>query len=209
MAKLLYIEASPRKERSSSIAVARSFLRAYTEAHPSDTVETVDLWNVVLPEFDGPAIDAKYNVLHGKAQTETEARAWGTVEEMCRHFISAEKYLFSVPMWNFGIPYKLKHFIDLVTQPGLTFSFSPETGYTGLVTGKPAVVIYASGGVYGADSPAKAYDFQRPYMELFLGFIGITDVHSISVAPTMAAPDAVKAVLNDAKEQAAAMARDF
>ena len=60
--------------------------------------------------------------------------------KIAEHFKSADKYVFSLPMWNFGIPYKLKHFIDVLVQPGLTFSFSPETGYKGLVTGKPAVV---------------------------------------------------------------------
>ena len=209
MAKLLYIEVSPRKERSASIAVAKEFLRAYTQARPADTVETLDLWATALPEFDGATINAKYNVLHGQPHSDAEMRAWGMVEKMCRHFAAADKYLFSIPMWNFGIPYKLKHFIDLIVQPGLTFSFSPEKGYKGLLTGKPAVVIYSSGGEFPPDSPAKAYDFQKPYMDLLLGFIGITEVQSITAAPTLAAPDAVAGALNKAKQQAAEIAGRF
>jgi len=209
MATLLYIEASPRKERSESIAVAKEFLRAYAQAHPADIIETLALWATTLPEFDGAAINAKYNIMHGQPHSDAETHAWGAVEKICRHFLAADKYVFGVPMWNFGIPYKLKHFIDLVVQPGLTFSFSPEKGYTGLVTGKSALVIYSSGGEYGADSPAKAYDFQKPYMDLFLGFIGITDVRRITAAPTLAAPDAVRAALNKAKEEAAAIAGSF
>ena len=54
-------------------------------------------------------------------------------------------------MWNFGIPYILKHYIDLIVQPGLTFSFSPSEGYKGLVTGKPVTVVYARGGAYGPE----------------------------------------------------------
>ena len=65
-------------------------------------------------------------------------------------------------MWNFGVPYKLKHYIDVITQPGLSFSFSPETGYTGLVTGKPAAVIYARGGEYSSSEAAARMDFQKP-----------------------------------------------
>jgi FMN-dependent NADH-azoreductase len=209
MAKLLYIEASPRKERSASIAVAKEFLRAYAQAHPSDTIETLDLWATTIPEFDGATINAKYNVLHGQAQSDAEAKAWGAVEKICKHFISADKYVFSLPMWNFGIPYRLKHFIDVLVQPGLTFSFSPEKGYNGLVVGKPAVVIYASGGEYGSGSPSMTYDFQKPYMDLVLGFIGISEVKSISVAPTLAAPDAVKAVHEKAKKEAADLAARF
>ncbi len=209
MSKLLYIESSPRKDRAASINVAKEFLDAYAKAHPADTIETLDLWATALPEFDGSALNAKYNILHGQPHSASDATAWGAIEQICQHFVAADKYLFSVPMWNFGIPYKLKHFIDLVVQPGLTFSFSPETGYTGLVTGKPATIIYSSGGDYGPDSPAKSYDLQKPYVELFLGFIGITDVRRISVAPTLAAPDVVAAVLAKAKQEAAEIAQSF
>ena len=34
----------------------------------------------------------------------------------------AERVLISTPMWNFGIPYKLKHWLDIINQPGLTAS---------------------------------------------------------------------------------------
>ena len=61
-------------------------------------------------------------------------------------FKSADKYLVSLPMWNFSIPYKLKQYIDLLVHRGLTFSFTPEGGYKGLVTGKPLVAVYARGG---------------------------------------------------------------
>jgi FMN-dependent NADH-azoreductase len=209
MAKLMYIEASPRKERSASIAVAKEFLRIYAETHPADSIETLDVWDMALPEFDGATINAKYNILHGQPHSDSEAKAWGAVEDICHRFLSADKYVFGVPMWNLGIPYKLKHFIDVITQPGLTFSFSPEKGYTGLVTGKPAVVIYSSGGDYGPASPANAYDFQQPYMKLFLGFIGITDVCSVTVAPTLAMPEAVKSLLDKVKEEAAEIAGRF
>ncbi len=69
MSKLLYIEASPRKARSKSIAVAHAFLDAYRAANPSDEVITLDLWERKLPEFDGYTIDAKYQVLMVKAST--------------------------------------------------------------------------------------------------------------------------------------------
>ena len=43
----------------------------------------------------------------------------------------------------------MKHLIDVIVQPGLTFSFSPTEGYKGLVTGKKAAAVYARGGAYG------------------------------------------------------------
>jgi len=59
MAKLLYIEASPRKTRSKSIEVARTFLDTLGNAKPSLEVDTLDLWSTELPRFDGNVLDAK------------------------------------------------------------------------------------------------------------------------------------------------------
>ena len=193
MAKLLYIESSPRKARSKSIRVAEAFLDAYGTANPGDEVVKLDLWEKQLPEFDGFTIDAKYQVLHGQNFDADQQSAWQAVVDVCDEFKSADKYVISLPMWNFGIPYKLKHYIDVIAQPGQTFSFSPETGYAGLVTGKPVVTIYARGGAYGSDETS-GMDFQKAYLQLLLGFIGFTDIREVIVEPTLAAPDDVQAV---------------
>lgn len=189
MAKLLVIESSPRKDRSKSVRVARAFTEAYQAAHPGDEVILLDLWNKQLPEFDSYTIDAKYQVLHGQSFDAQQAAAWQAVVDLCEEFKSADKYLISLPMWNFGIPYKLKHYIDLIAQPGQTFSFDPATGYSGLVTGKPLAVVYARGGAYGG--PASGMDHQKPYVEMLLGFLGFKDIRSILVEPTLAASEAV------------------
>ena len=188
MSKVLHIVASPR-DRSASTAVAKHFLASYLAAHPGDTVETLDLWATKLPEFDGPTIDAKYAVMHGEHFTDAQAAAWNAVVSVAEQFKAADKFVFSLPMWNFGIPYKLKHWIDVIAQPGLTFSFSPETGYTGLVTGKPAVAIYARGGAYGPGTGGEGYDAQTSYLKQVLGFIGITDLKEILVEPTLGDKD--------------------
>lgn len=185
MARLLYIEASPRKQRSASIQVAREFLDAYRQSHPDDEVAVLDLWQTTLPPFDGAIIDAKYRILHGEPHTAAEKEAWRAVEEIIAHFKGFDKYLFSLPMWNFGLPYILKHYIDILAQPGYTFSYSPEKGYQGLVTGKPAALIYARGGAYQPGTPAEAMDYQKRYLEMILGFIGFTDFRPIVVEPTL------------------------
>lgn len=209
MAKLLYIEGSPRGERSKSAVVAQVFLEAYKAANPADTVETLDLWSVSLPTFDGDMLEAKYAVLHGQEHTAAQAAAWKTVADMAAAFKAADKYLLSVPMWNFSIPYKVKHFFDIIIQPGMTFSFSPETGYQGLVTGKKAAIIYARGGAYGPGTGAEAYDLQTKTLGGLLGFIGITEQHNILVEPTLAAPDAVAQTIDKASEAAHKLAQSF
>jgi FMN-dependent NADH-azoreductase len=191
MKKLLHIQASPRIGRSASIAVAEKYIEVYRRQHPGDTVETLRLWDIDLPEFDGAVIDARYAVMHGQSLTPEQQAAWQSVVRVVEHFKSADRYLFSLPMWNFGIPYKLKHYIDVLVQPGLTFSFTPGVGYQGLVADKPAVVVYARGGAYGPGTGAESYDAQSSYMRQSLGFIGIADLKEIFVEPTLAGPKEV------------------
>ena len=207
MATLLYIESSPRKKRSASIAVARTFLEEYTQTHPNDRIDEMDLWQMALPPLTEDVLGAKYAILHGQNPTEEDRRNWLQVEQTIARFKAADKYVISLPMWNFSIPYVLKHLIDVITQPTYTFSYDPATGYTGLVTGKPVVLIYARGGAYAAGTDSEGYDLQTRYMQVALGFIGITDQRSIIVEPTLAPGEKEKKVAEaqvEAKRIAAA-----
>ncbi len=191
MAKLLHIQASPMRERSYSIQVARSFIDGYRETHPDDEVETLDLWEADLPKFDFTTASGKYKVLHGLPHSEEEARAWKVVTEVIDHFKSAEGVLISSPMWNFGVPYPLKHYIDILVQPGLTFSYDPATGFSGLVTHRPVQFILARSAEYPQGTETAAMDYQRPYLEFISRFIGFSDIRTILVEPTMAGGPAV------------------
>ena len=209
MASVLHIVASPRGDRSKSLQVAKALLEEYGKRAPGDEITRLDLFDTPLPTLDGPALEAKYNILHGQESTEAQRRAWADVEAVIEQFKSADKYVFSVPMWNFGIPYRLKHYFDVLVQPGYTFSFDPEKGYTGLVTDKPVVAVYARGGEYTTSETAHL-DMQKPYLGTILGFIGLTDVRSIVVEPTLAdAADVTAQRLEQALSQAKELARSF
>lgn len=185
MAKLLYIQASPMGDRSFSIRAARVFLDAYLAANSRDVVEEMDLWKPGLPDFDVTAASGKYKVMRGLDHSEEEARAWSSVVQTIEQLKAADKVVVSTGMWNFSIPYRLKQYIDIVVQPGLTFSYDVEKGYSGLVTGKPLQLILASGGEYPAGSPMAGFDFQKPYLEMIFGFIGFTDIRSLRVEGTL------------------------
>jgi FMN-dependent NADH-azoreductase len=185
MAKLLYIQSSPRGARSKSSAVAEAFVEEYRRVKPSDRVDTLNVFTEHLPTFDGATVQAKYDILHGQPHSPESERAWKAVEAIIERFKSADRYLVSVPMWNFGIPYRLKQYLDVIIQPGYTFGFSPEKGYFGLVTGKPLVAIYARGGEYPGGTPYAAYDMQKPYLELAFRFMGFTDIQSLVYEPTL------------------------
>jgi len=149
-------------------------------------------------------------ILGGQAPTADQAKAWARVTETIRHLKKADKLLVSSPMWNFALPYRLKHYIDVVVQPGETFRYTPEGKVEGLLAGKPCMLILARGGRYGPGTPAAAMDFQLPYLKAVLGFIGIEKVGVILVEPTAAeGPNAAEKVLAAAVAEARAKAPAF
>jgi FMN-dependent NADH-azoreductase len=201
---LLHISASPRGQASESLALAETFLDAYREIHPEDTIEVWDLWDGTLPEFGRAAAAAKMAVFAGIEPDGPQAAAWAAARANFDRFAAADAYLFSVPMWNAGIPYVLKQFIDVVSQPGMIFSFHPESGYNGLLSGKKAAVVYTSA-VYGPGRPASfGQDFQAPYFDNWLDWAGITDHQAVTFRPNLATADA-----ETGRHQAHADARDL
>lgn len=186
MSRLLYVEASPRKDRSASIEVSHAFLDIYKSVNPYDEIETLDVWSGDYPSFDGATMVAKYAGIEGMALTVEQDRAWAVIRELATPFLAADKLLLAVPLWNFSIPYRLKHLIDLISQKDILFAFD-GAGFQGLIKARKAAVIYARGLDYGAigSTPASAFDFQKPYIEAWLRLIGISNIDSIVVEKTL------------------------
>ena len=189
MEKVIYVEASPRKSRSHSMKIAKAYLEKIRGNNSNIEIKTIDLWDYDLPEFNGNMLDAKYAVIAGSDSTEEQKKAWGRVTSIYNEFADADHYVFSVPMWNFNVPYKLKHVIDIVTQPGLSWSYTPDEGYKGLMKGRTATVIYASGDGYGDGTGFESFDLQKPYIELWLTFIGFDKIDKVIVDRTLFEPD--------------------
>ena len=208
MGKILYIKASPMGGRSSSIVAADAFVDAYAAANPDDTMQTLDLFEASLPEFDFAAASAKYKIMHGKEHSQDEKDVWEGIVAVIDEFKAADKYVLAVPMWNVSIPWRLKQYLDILIQPGQTFTVAEDGSYDGLVKDKPIFVVFARGGEYPPG--AEAFDHQKPYLELTLGFIGFKDIRSVVVEPTLAAgPETAKDRRAAAIEKAKAMAADF
>ncbi len=208
MTRLLHIEASPRDDRSKSSQVARELITAYLEKNPDHIAESWEIWTDSLPTIDGDTLAARYKIMHGQELNTIESGVWAPVVSTFERFASADKYVLSTPMWNFGIPYRLKWFIDAITHPGMAFKYNPQTGYQGLIVNKPIVVIYARGGDYSGER--QSYDLQAPYIEQWLRFIGFETIQTLYVQPTLAAgPEAAQAAISDALTQARELATAF
>jgi FMN-dependent NADH-azoreductase len=207
MKTLMHVVSSPRSDRSYSFRAADSIVKSYAKLNPQDKIHTLDVFEEPLPSFDGDALQAKYAILHGQSHTPEQKQAWKNIEIVIEKFKAADRYVFSVPMWNFGLPYRLKQLFDVIIQPGYTFSFSPDKGYQGLLTDKKAIVVLARGGEYGMEN---GYDFQGKYIRHLLGFIGITDVKTLLVEPTLAGgPETAKSKLDAALASADSLAKEL
>ena len=183
--RINYIECSPRGERSHSTKIAQAYIEQAKKNIPDLELNHINPWSLNLPEFDGDMLNAKYSVINGTEPSADEVSAWSIVKNIFDEFNNADHYLFSVPMWNFNVPYKLKHYIDIITQPGMSWSYTPEDGYKGLMTDKTATIIYATGDGYGEGTGFESFDMQKPYVNLWLTFLGFKKIERVVVDRTL------------------------
>lgn len=179
MSQLLHIDSSPRGADSASLAIAKAFLDDYRERQPEVKVDAVNLFDAQLPEFGTVAAAAKIATFSGQEHTPEQAAAWEQARTVFDQLEAADELVFNVPMWNAGVPYVLKQWIDIVTQPGWAFGFDPEAGYSGLLPGKKALVVY-SAGVYQPGRPLSfGADFASTFFNDWLRFVGIEEVTEV------------------------------
>src|SRR4051794_16853306 len=122
--KVLHVIATPRAQSSNTLQVSDTFLSALSEGHDDLTIDVLDLFRVELPPLSGDNIEAKYTLMSGQSLDPRLQQSWRRIEDLITQFLAADAYVFSTPMWNFGIPYVLKHYIDCLVQPGYAFGFS-------------------------------------------------------------------------------------
>jgi FMN-dependent NADH-azoreductase len=187
MSTLLHVCASPRREHSDSLRVANTFLENYREVNPEAKIDSIDLFDGTLPAFGRLSAEAKLARLNGRSATADQEAEWQSAHEVFQRFADADRYLFNIPMWNNGIPYVLKQWIDTINQPGWTFAID-ENGYRPLMHGKKAAVVYTSGTFAEGRGPAYGNDFQSTYFADWLNVIGIDDVRVTRLQPTILSP---------------------
>jgi FMN-dependent NADH-azoreductase len=179
---LLDIQSSPRGDSSDSITLTKSFIEACTSNDTSIVVDTLNVWHERLPEFDYEAIGAKYKAVKRETMTEAESHVWERIQSLIRRFQSADRIVVGTPMWNFGLPYKLKHLIDLVAQQNYLFAYDGKQ-YGPLLKVEKAVVVYTRGSRFleGTPIPPSRFDHQVTYLDFWLHLVCVRDLRSVIV----------------------------
>lgn len=184
MTKVLYVTSSPRGEASFSNQVAARVLDEIRARDPGTEIVSRNLADDPLPHIDADFLTAARSPdgATSERQKAVLARSDALVDEL----IGSDIVVIAVPMINLGIPSTLKAWIDHIVRAGRTFSYT-EAGVQGLVGGKKGIIVAARGGYYSGEK--KALDFQLPYLESVLGFLGLTDITSFEVEGTSLGPE--------------------
>lgn len=208
MKKLLHIIATPRGNESSSLKVSGAFLAEFSKKYPDCLIEELNVGTVKLPELAMEEVSGKYMLLSGKELSGKPKEAWKKIESEIARFLAADAYLVSTPMWNFSIPYTLKHYIDVIVQPKYLFRYT-ASGVEGLAKNKKMIVAASRGGDYSPGSPGQASDLQEPYLRTVFGFVGITDITFLIAQPMNMGPELAEKKLQEAILKARQAARNF
>jgi FMN-dependent NADH-azoreductase len=174
MTKLLVVETSPRGDHSISRTMTRRFVARWQAAHPDGEVVDRDLMETDLPFVTAPWLQAYFTPAEQHSAEMKEAL--GLSDELVGEILGADHIVIATPVYNYNVPAALKAWVDHIVRKGMTLG---QDG-TGLVTGKKATVLLASGGVYTEGSPIRDRDIASQYLRLILGVIGITDVTVIA-----------------------------
>ncbi len=174
MTTLLVVETSPRGDHSISRNLTRRFVAGWRAAHPGGTVVQRDLMETDLPFVNAPWLQAYFTPPERHSEEMKEVLRLS--DDLVAELLATDHLVIATPVYNYNVPAALKAWIDHVVRKGLTLGVDGK----GLVTGKRATVLLASGGVYTEGSPIRDRDLATAYLRLILGVIGITDVTFIA-----------------------------
>jgi FMN-dependent NADH-azoreductase len=173
MSTLLRIDSSPMGVASVSRHMSETFLESWKKAHPGGTVVTRDLTKSELVSINAEWVAAAYTP--AESRTAEQKAALAKSDELLAEIDAADELAIGVPMHNFNIPSVLKLWLDQVVRVNQAFSYV-DGKPKGLLVGKKATFLVATGGAYGPGSGMESLNFIEPYLKTLFGFVGITDV---------------------------------
>lgn len=179
MVKVLVIEAHPHVTDSVSISIAKNFIQKYSALHPDDEIFIRDLYAEKIPALDDSTMEAWKHQRNGESLSGQEQKIIAEHNEWLNEFLTADKYVFVNPMYNFFLPAEMKQYIDIIAVPRKTFKYTKQ-GPIGLLKNKKALHIQTAGSVYHGTSLEK-FDFGGTYLKLALQLFGVIDFTSFYV----------------------------
>ncbi len=173
MTHILRIDASARTHGSTTRELADQLEARLVEQGYGALVTRRDLGLNPPPLLNEAWVGA--NFTDAAERSDEQKALLAASEELIGEIEAADTIIITAPIYNFSIPASLKAWIDQVARARRTFRYT-EAGPEGLLKGKRAYIVFASGGVpLGSE-----VDFASAYLSHILGFIGISDVEFIA-----------------------------
>jgi FMN-dependent NADH-azoreductase len=173
MATLLRIDSSPMGVASVSRHLSETFTENWKKAHPGGTVVTRDLAKSGLVSINAEWVAAAYTPV--ESRTAEQKAVLGKSDELLAEVEAADELAIGVSMHNFNVPSVLKLWIDQVVRVNRAFSYV-DGKPKGLLVGKKATFLVATGGAYGPGTGMESLNFIEPYLKTLFGFIGFSEV---------------------------------
>ncbi|GBG15748.1 FMN-dependent NADH-azoreductase [Novimethylophilus kurashikiensis] len=191
---ILQINSSARSQGSYSTRLAGVVAERLVDQHPQAKITLRDLGRNPHPMLDEQTLGALFTP--AEQRTPEQAARVALDDALISEVQAADVLVIGVPMYNFSIPTLLKNWIDAIARVGVTFRYT-ENGPEGLLKGKKAYVVQASGGVH-SHTPT---DTITPYLKTVLAFLGIVDVEFVYAEGLSMGPDAEQNGLDAAYQQ--------
>ncbi len=192
--KILHVDASARQAGSVSRELSQHLVDALSDTGIEVTKREIGL--SPLPLISETWVGA--NFTPEEDRSDDQKKVLELSDTLIEEIEAADTLVLGVPIYNFGVPATFKAWVDMIARARKTFKYT-ENGPVGLLEGKKAYVVIASGGTQSGSE----IDFATPYVRHVLGFVGIHDVSIIVADQLMATGDEKLAA---AREQIAALA---
>jgi FMN-dependent NADH-azoreductase len=192
---LYRLDASIRTDGSVSREVADSVEATWHAEHPDGAVTRRNLsTRPISPELW--IAGATGQRIPADQRTPEQAQAAAVAAELADELLRADGYLFAVPLYNFGVPQTLKAWVDMViTDP----RFAAGAGQP--LAGRPAVLVVARGGGYGAGTPRDGWDHSTPWLRRIFADVWGLDLRVVEAELTLAGVNPAMAAFRDLAEQ--------
>lgn len=171
--RILQLNSSIMGEQSYSRKLGNAIVEKIQEKYLNSTVDQLDLVESNIPHLKPEILAAMFTP--PEHQTDEIKQMLSLSNTLVKQLFEADIIVIGSPLINRTIHSSLKAWIDHITRRGITFGYTEEGIPTGLVSGKKVYVAMSSGGIY-TDEQGKANDFVAPYLQSFLGFLGMTDL---------------------------------
>ena len=181
MRTLLHVDSSPMFQTSVSRQLTEEFVQKWRAHYPDGTVISRDLNHTQLAPVTAQWIAAAYTPEESLSSEQKQILELS--DALIAELEAADEYVIGVPMHNFSIPSTAKLWIDLIARRGKTFTYA-EGRPKGLLRGKKATFLVASGGKYDAGTALASFNFIEPYLRAVFAFLGVTQTTFIHAGGT-------------------------